>query len=202
MKLPCLLQPRILNVAIRSLLSRPYTTRFPEESYAPVESFRGRPRFDPESCIGCGACAEVCPSKCIEVVDDLQAKTPVRRLTQHLDACLWCGQCERYCPTGAGIRLTNEYDVVGFAPADFEEKVEKELVRCEVCGEIVGPADQLRWIARRLGALAFANPTAMMTVAKDLGLAGEAARSEKPVRRSERIGVQCARCRRETARAA
>lgn len=200
MRLPGFLQPRILAQAIRAVVSPPFTTRFPAEVPEPLEGFRGRPRFDEAGCIGCGACAEVCPPKCIDVIDDLDAKPPRRRLVQHLDACIWCGQCERYCPTRQGIKLSNEYDCVGFSPEEFEESVEKELVLCELCGSALAPRDQLRWLVDRLGPLAFANPTLMMLRARDLGLLEQGARSEdEKALRSDRLALQCPKCRRKTA---
>jgi len=198
--LPCLFQPRILKTALGALFSRPYTTRFPAEPFEPVPQFRGRPRFDPDRCIGCGACAEVCPPKCIEVIDDVSNGAASRRLVHHLDACIWCGQCERHCPTGAGIRMSNEWDTVGFAPADFEHGVTKELVTCEVCGGVVAPRDQLRWVSERLGPLAFANPALMLADARELGVVGPPLRVDPgDPRRTERLAIACARCRRRTA---
>jgi hydrogenase-4 component H len=203
MKLPCLLQPRILRQALGALFSKPFTTRFPAEPYTPIASFRGRVRFDEAGCIGCGACAQVCPAKCIDVIDEVDHGTPRRTLIQHLDACIWCGQCVRYCVTEAGIRMTSEYVFVGFAPADFEERVEKELLLCEVCGGVIAPVDQIRWLIRRLGPLAYANPTLMMTAARDLRVADEPARPEgDEVLRGQRVSIQCPKCRRKTAWAA
>jgi len=200
MRLPSFLQPRILAQVVRAVLSPPFTTKFPREAFQPVESFRGRPRFDEPGCIGCGACAEVCPPKCIDVIDDLESKPPKRRLVQHLDACIWCGQCERYCPTQQGIKLSNEYDCVGFSPEDFEERVEKDLLLCELCGSVLAPVDQIRWLVQRLGPLAFANPTLMMVVARDLGLVDQGVKGEgEEVLRGDRLTLQCPKCRRKTA---
>ncbi len=200
MKLPGFLQPRLLKHAVRAVLSPPFTTKFPKEPHRPVEGFRGRPRFNESGCIGCGACAEVCPPKCIDVVDDLDSSPPTRRLVQHLDACIWCGQCERYCPTQEGIKLSNEFDCVGFTPEDFEERVEKELLLCELCGSAIAPAAQIDWLVQRLGPLAFANPTLMTVVGRDLGLADQGVRSEYgEVLRGDRLSLQCPKCRRKTA---
>ena len=143
MKLPCLFQFRILKLAITSLFSRPFTTKFPYAPYEPIKQFRGRPRYHKDDCVGCGACAEVCPADAIDVTDEAQGTKPVRKLVQHLDTCLQCGQCERYCPTEKGIKLSNEYDYAGFSRADFEERVEKDLLLCECCGEVIAPIDQL-----------------------------------------------------------
>lgn len=200
MRLPCLLQLRILKLALKSLFSRPYTTRFPAAPYEPAPQFRGRPRFQKDDCIGCGACAEVCPSKCIDLLDEPAAPRPVRRLVQHLDGCIGCGQCERYCTTEKGIRLTNEYDFVGFRPQDFEEQVEKDLLLCEGCGGVIAPLDQLRWLARRLGPLAFANPTLMLVSHQELTVVDQGVRTDSPdAQRFQRVSIQCPKCRRKTA---
>ena len=203
MRLPAFLQPRVLGQVVRAVVSPPYRSRYPQQPHVPVAGYRGRPRFDEAGCIGCGACAQVCPANCIDVVDDLQAVPPVRRLVQHLDVCIWCGQCERHCPTRQGIRMSNEYDCVGFAPEDFEESVTKELVLCEICGEVIGTADALRWLARRLGPHAFANPTLMMMTSRALGFVGRGLRSASDeTARADRLAIQCAKCRRKTALAA
>ena len=200
MKLPCLLQFRVLKTALTALFSRPFTTRFPKEPYQPIPQFRGRPRYFKDDCIGCGACAQVCPSPCIDMVDDLSGPVPVRRLVEHLDACLCCGQCERYCTTEKGIRLSTEYDFAGFAHNEFEESVEKELLLCECCGGVLAPVDQIRWLVKRLGPLAFTNPTVMLVSHRDLAVVDEGVRRDAPdASRADRILIQCPHCRRRTA---
>ena len=203
MNKPAFLQPRILKKAIAAVLSRPFTTKFPAEPFEPQDAFRGRPRFHADDCIGCGACAQVCPSKCIEVRDDVGASPPRRVLVQHFDACIMCGQCERYCPTQAGIRMSTDWDTAGFKPEHFEEQVEKELVMCEVCGEVLAAADQLRWLSERLGPYAFANPTLAMFAGLELGYVEPGVKSQSDVPlRQDRMALQCPRCRRQTAYAA
>jgi hydrogenase-4 component H len=200
MKLPCLLQLRILKLALASLFGRPYTSPFPKREYQPIKEYRGRPRYHEEDCIGCGACAEVCPSDAIDVVDETAGETPTRTLVHHLDMCIQCGQCERYCTTEKGITFTNEWDYVGFAREDFEERVRKDLLLCEACGAVIAPVDQLRWLVKRLGPMAFANPTLMLVSHKELRVVdkGLAADSQHP-ERARRLNIQCPRCRRQTA---
>lgn len=200
MKLPALLQPRVLKTALKALLTPPFTTRFPAAPYTAQPSFRGRPRYQAEHCIGCGACAEVCPARCIDVIDDLAARPPQRRLVQHLDSCICCGQCERYCTTEKGIHLTNEFDFAGFKPEDFEEKVEKDLLLCEACGCVIAPLAHLQWIIRRLGPLAFTNSTLMLVSLKELAVVSEPVAAEPNApHRGQHLMIQCPRCRRATA---
>jgi len=200
MKLPCLLQPRILKLALKSLFSRPYTTKFPFAPYEPIPQFRGRPRYNKDECIGCGACAEVCPSKCIDVINDVTSNPPKRRLVQHLDQCIWCGQCERYCTTEKGIKQSLEYDCVEFTPGSFDDSVEKELLLCECCGEVIAPVDQIRWLVKRLGPLAFTNPTLMLVSLKELAVVDDGVKIESDTaQRGQRISIQCPKCRRQTA---
>ena len=203
MRLPAFMQPRILKQAVQAVFSPAFSTRFPAEPFEPQEAFRGRPRFNVDACIGCGACSQVCPPKCIEVIDDLDSTPPKRVLIQHLDACIVCGQCERYCPTQEGIRMTREWDFAGFGPEDFEERIEKELVMCEVCGDMLAPADQLYWLAERLGPVSFANPTLAMFSGQRLGYVEPGvSNSSVTTLRSDRMAIQCPKCKRQTAGAA
>ena len=203
MRLPAFMQPRILKQAVQAVFSPAFTTRFPAEPFEPQEAFRGRPRFNIDGCIGCGACSQVCPPKCIEVIDNLDSTPPKRILIQHLDACIVCGQCERYCPTQEGIRMTREWDFAGFGPEDFEERIEKELVMCEICGDLLAPADQLYWLAERLGPVSFANPTLAMFSGQRLGYVEQGvSNSSVTTLRSDRMAIQCPKCKRQTAGAA
>ncbi len=165
-----------------------------------MKTFRGRPRYNKDECIGCGACAEVCPSRCIDCVDVVDANIPVRKLTHHLDMCIQCGQCEKYCTSEKGIKLSTEWDYVGFKPEDFEESIEKELLLCETCGKVIAPVDQIKWLVTRLGPLAFCNPTLMLASHKELAVVdkGVAENTEFPAR-ARRINMQCPHCRRKTA---
>jgi len=152
---------RELGEALKVIfLEGPYTSKFPREPTVPPETFRGKPAFDPDVCIGCGACAEVCPARAIEVIDDLESG--MRTIKLRYDICNFCGQCHAYCTTENGIDYTTEYDLASADRTSFVETVEKELAFCEICGGVAGTKDHLRWIAKRLGSLAYANPSLIL----------------------------------------
>jgi len=152
--------------AVRSLFSRPFTESFPTGPAKISEQFRGMPQYHEEDCVGCGACAEVCPAGAITVADDIEAGK--RILTIDLGRCIFCGQCELYCITKKGILQSNEYDMVTFDHTEAKQSVEKDLVFCEETGEVISTADHIRWVARKIGALAYANPTLLLALQSEL----------------------------------
>ena len=189
---------RELGEALRSLFSKPYTVRYPYEPVVAPEAFRGRPKFVEAECIGCGACAQVCPARAIEVVNVVEGAGGRRTLTVHHDHCIFCGQCHRYCTTQEGIVLTNEYETGTYDRTLAVSSVEKELVVCQECGEIIATVDQLRWVAERLGPKAFASMGLALLMSQDLGLVGEVSRDPKrPLERGDNVSLLCPRCKRE-----
>ena len=50
---------------------------------------------DQETCIGCGACVEVCPQGVFEMGDDGKAKVVKQ------DECIVCRACESGCPSNS-----------------------------------------------------------------------------------------------------
>jgi hydrogenase-4 component H len=175
---------------------KPYTSKFPKEAYIAPEAFRGKPQYDEEKCIGCGACAQVCPARAIEVIDDVETKK--RKLALRYDICIFCGQCHAYCTTEDGIDYTNEYDLATLDRSTTTETVEKDLVLCEMCGAVVTTLDHLCWISRKLGTLAYANPTLTLASLSELSLVEQGAARGKEVApaRSDLLRVLCPECRR------
>jgi len=186
---------RELIEALRSLFSKPYTSRFPFELPVIPDGFRGKPQFYEEECVGCSACAEVCPARAIEVVDDKEKK--LRTLTHHQDICVYCQQCEKACITEKGIKLTKEYDLATFNRRTSITQSKKELVLCPGCGEIVAPIDHIKFLAWKVGHLLYANPTLLLARHEELKALENDLPEGSPHKRSGHLKMLCPNCRRE-----
>ena len=193
---------RELKEAITAIIKGPCTTRYPNLPHDPAKRFRGKPVYSNDGCIACAACALVCPARAIEVKDIIGRKKAVRKMVLHLDECHYCGQCSALCTTKAdnvpGIKHTTEFDLAGLDRRQMiSETDEKELALCESCGDVITAKAHLEWLAKRLGSLAFSNPTLFITSLKALGFADDVVMAARDYAlRSDRIRVLCARCRR------
>jgi len=190
---------RELREALRSVFSKPYTTKYPKEPHVPYEAFRGKPEFFDEYCVGCGACAEVCPADAIKIIDPEQPVTgrhPVRKIELRYDSCIFCRNCEQNCITEKGIQLTNKYDLALFDRKLAVESVEKELVICEVCHSIIAAKDHLKWLSRRLGTLAYGNPN-LILVSQSIEKTKTPRQEDAELRRTDIMKVLCPKCRHE-----
>jgi formate hydrogenlyase subunit 6/NADH:ubiquinone oxidoreductase subunit I len=161
---------RELKEAFTSLFNKAYTNNFPAEPHIQFPRFRGRPVPSDTACIACGACAEVCPARAIEVINTVDGESPSRAMVWHYDLCIFCGQCERLCSTGDGVKLSNEFDLSTFDRSTLFSRVDKELILCESCSTIIAPRAQLQWLVKRMGPLALGNFNLVFEMQKDLGL--------------------------------
>ena len=197
MKLPKL---REVLEALRAVVLGPATAKFPTAPSPAPPGYRGRPTYHDDDCVGCGACFQTCPARAILMEDDLAASPPTRTFTVLYDHCIFCQTCERSCITEKGIVLETEYDMVADTRDTQRMQVQKELITCDVCGSLIGARDHLVWLYHRLGPLAFANPTVMLTSLRELRVVDEppaAAPLREPgeVTRGDRMRVLCPKCR-------
>jgi formate hydrogenlyase subunit 6/NADH:ubiquinone oxidoreductase subunit I len=197
MKLP---KVRELAEAVKALLSRPYTSAFPRAPHVPHPNFRGQPKYEEKHCVGCLACEEVCPVQAIAHRDTVGTSGARRTMIHYTDTCIFCGSCEAACIADhQGIRLSGDWDLAFFDRSKAFETIEKELALCEACGAVIACTDHLRWIAERVGELAFSSPTLYQSRLRALGIVDEnIAAVLREQSRSDRIKVLCARCRRQT----
>lgn len=147
---------RELKEAVVSLVTPAYTTKFPRTPHEPYEKFRGKPVVDDQNCVGCQACANVCPSNAITIEDDRE--TGRRVITRNFGKCIFCGMCERYCITGKGVKLSDRiYDLASFDRETLVEKQEKRLVICKHCNAIITTDEHIHYLHARLGPKAFSS---------------------------------------------
>ena len=166
MRLPKL---RELKEAVTAVFSPRFTTRFPAKPCIVPERYRGKPEFDLDTCIGCGACVNVCPSPgCLSQVDDLESNPPVRKITHRYDNCIFCGNCEENCTIETGIKLSNQWDLATLNREDTIETHEFELQLCEKCGAMIGAKKHLIWLYEKLGPLAYTNPSLLIAKSGEL----------------------------------
>ncbi len=191
-------QPKLreLKEAIKAIFKGPYTIKFPYKPAKVFPNFRGKIVFNEEKCVGCGACVEVCPSKAREITDDKERK--IRRIIHYQEKCIYCGQCVRYCITGEGIKHTPEFDLASLKKEGYRNEIEKDLVLCVSCGEVIAPKDQIVWIAKKVGTLMSTNPTLFLNYYKELGLVYEPKTEiEEIPYRASHLQILCPTCRRK-----
>ena len=104
----------MLPQVLTQLFKKPFTNKFPakyipssvtnffkdveegkKEMIPPVETppgFRGKIKYDRESCIGCKLCIRVCPTEAIEF------KPEDKKIRIYLSRCCFCSQCNDICP--------------------------------------------------------------------------------------------------------
>ena len=195
MRLPKL---RELKEAVTAVFSPRFTTRFPKEPCVVPERYRGKPEFDLDNCIGCGACVNVCPSViCLTQEDDLDADPPVRRITLNYHTCIFCGNCEENCTTGKGIVLSQKWDLAGLDREAMTETHEFELQMCEKCGALIGAKKHLIWLCERLGPLAYANPSLLIAKSGELLTKPQDIRrqADTTAQTSDFVRILCPKCK-------
>jgi len=188
---------RELKEAVTAVVSPRFTTRFPAEPCVVPERYRGKPEFDTDTCIGCGACVNVCPSQALTQTDDLEAEPPTRTIKLRYDTCIFCGNCRDNCTTETGIKLSDQWDLAGLDRESMAETHEYELQMCEKCGALIGTKKHLVWLYEKLGPLAYANPSLLL--AKSGELLKETPRVQPPAPQeaqpSDFMRILCPKCK-------
>ena len=62
------------------------------------------PKYDPNRCVNCGACVDMCQRKSVGAL-----KTVNYKVVRDPDKCVGCGVCVVYCPTRAWTRSKEQY---------------------------------------------------------------------------------------------
>ncbi len=126
--LGCPPRPQNLAMAVHALLES--GAEHSEPVWLAPEDFRGRIAHDDEKCTACGACANMCPSGAIDLVEEESRF----RITYNLWKCSFCGTCQLVCPEEA-VRLTPDYVMQDAAKSNLVTRGNMERMRCSACGE-------------------------------------------------------------------
>lgn len=85
------------------------------------ESYRGKIKFDENSCIGCGMCIRVCaPEAITKKVEKLDGEEKVT-MNFDLGSCTFCKMCEDFCPKKS-IKLTKDYSLITRDKSNLHEE--------------------------------------------------------------------------------
>lgn len=86
-----------------------------------------------KKCIGCGACAIVCPALAITISENRKH----RIIDIHTASCIYCGLCVEACPEEA-ITLISGNELPSFNKDMLHHELKIKLKRCEQCRKPVG----------------------------------------------------------------
>ncbi len=118
---------KVLAVAIKSGRA---TIKYPFEPPLVTPFFRGKVSVDPSKCVGCGACARICPPKALELVREGDKFV----LRYFIGRCIFCAMCADICPQQA-IEVGHEFELATPKLEDLYEEVVHEPAKCTICGE-------------------------------------------------------------------
>ena len=190
---------RELKEAVIAVFSPRFTTRFPAEPCIVPESYRGKAEFDTDTCVGCGACVNVCPTQALTQCDDTDMQLPTRKITYRYDTCIFCGNCSENCTTEDGIKLSNQWDLATFDRESTAETHEYELQLCEKCNAVVGTKKHLVWLCEKLGPLAYTNPSLLIAKNNELLKKPEETTQQPqlgaPAQPSDFMKILCPKCK-------
>lgn len=145
--------------------------------------FRGDPHVDQGKCVGCSACAHVCPADAI-AIEDGEAWRVVRFMRQ---ACVFCASCQEVCPTKA-VELRSGDPMWSRERGASRSEARLPLARCTICGRGFLPEAQIEWAMKTVSAKRALTPGDRVALEGRLGICATCRRDRIPdVREAKRL---------------
>lgn len=123
------------------------TVEYPFKPLEVAPDFRGKPVYNFQQCIACGACAIACPANAITM--DYNLEKGIKSWKIFYGRCIFCGRCEEVCPLGA-ITLSPDFELAATAKEDLYCQADFQLIRCRSCGEFFAPPKELEYVLATL----------------------------------------------------
>lgn len=111
-----------LGISLKHLFEPTVTIEYPEQRWEPQPGFRGIPvlPWDDENdvikCVGCQACARVCPPQVIHIETSRrpgQKRLEIDEFSIDMTRCMLCNLCVEACPFEA-ITMSSHYELGDF----------------------------------------------------------------------------------------
>ncbi|WP_088188270.1 NADH-quinone oxidoreductase subunit I [Desulfosporosinus sp. FKA] len=100
-----------LRITLKRFYGPNLTEYYPEVKPNLPPRTRSSMALEPEKCISCGLCVNICPNQVINLTSEKDGNNKRVLKTYHMNIgrCLLCGLCTQSCPTGA-LRLSQEFE--------------------------------------------------------------------------------------------
>ncbi|MBF0538734.1 MAG: NADH-quinone oxidoreductase subunit I [Nitrospirae bacterium] len=123
-----------MKLTLTTAFKKPVTRQYPKEKRPAMPGFRGLhalvrdPATGKAKCVGCGLCAAMCPSKCINIYTSEGAnhEKVVDRYEIEVLRCMYCSLCVEACPFGAVV-MTQHYEYSDYSKESFFMTIETLL---------------------------------------------------------------------------
>ena len=122
-----------LKEAFITLKDKPFSLPKPGKKAPPLPSPHQRMVIHDRKCLGCGACATVCPAQAISLAENKKHRTVTIRVAN----CMYCGLCVEVCPESA-LDLETGDELPALAKDHLHHELKIKLARCEHCRTITG----------------------------------------------------------------
>jgi Ni,Fe-hydrogenase III small subunit/Pyruvate/2-oxoacid:ferredoxin oxidoreductase delta subunit len=157
----------MLRVALTRMQQEHRTIAYPAQPSTLPEHFRGLPLIDRAKCRdGCRECADVCPTRAIDVESG--------GLRLDLGRCLFCTECMEVCPTGS-IQFTSEHRLAASWRDDLvvgSQVFQRAKALAEKSQRLFGRSLKLRQVSAAGCSACEADLNVLGTVVFDLGRFG------------------------------